>query len=53
MGEKRKYWYLFIYTACPLCGRGKIWKERKYSKKPKYPDQRHISKQVYDYCEQF
>ena len=50
---KKKYWYLFTHTCCPLCGRGGKWKKRQYSKKPYDPDQRHIYKQVYDYCEQF
>jgi hypothetical protein len=35
MTKRRKHWYRIWYTECPLCGRSKTYRERKYTKRPK------------------
>jgi len=49
--KKKKYWYRFFYEECPVCGSCNEWKERVYDKpKPEDPQERHVYKQVWDYC---
>jgi len=46
-----KYWYKYYEYYCPQCGRTKIYKERIYDEpKPKRYKDRHIVKEVWDYC---
>lgn len=50
MGMK-KYWYKFTYTGCPICGQGKTYKERMYTKKPRQLGLRYSwDETYYDYC---
>lgn len=46
----KKYWYLFTWIGCPVCGRGHTYKERMYSPKPKGYLNRHKESEIYDYC---
>lgn len=39
--RRRKYWYKFYYSECVLCGSHREYKERRYTKKPKDPSERH------------
>jgi hypothetical protein len=53
MKEKRKYWYKFYHHECPVCGRCRDHKERKYGRKPKDVYKRHIHVESYDWCDAF
>lgn len=46
-----KYWYEFYYYFCPLCNKTEIYKERKYTNKPKNHGNRHHWEEMYDWCE--
>jgi len=49
---KRKYWIYKTTYFCPLCcGEKKIYRERRYTKKPKHFNQRQEWKESYDYCD--
>jgi len=50
--SERKYWYLFTYSYCPVCGREFAYpKVRVYDRpKPELYQDRHIVTEVYDYC---
>lgn len=39
MSEKAKYWYKNFIQECPVCGRGRQWKERQYTPAPPRYDQ--------------
>lgn len=39
--RKRKYWYYITEEECVLCGRYRIYRERRYTKKPKKYWNRH------------
>lgn len=41
MLNKKKYWIKFDVYTCVMCGRDKIYRERKYTKKPKNRDARY------------
>lgn len=47
----RKYWYLYVYEFCPVCGRDESYKIRQYTEKPEEYDKRHVTEQVYDWCD--
>ena len=49
--SKGKYYYTIYYHECPICGRGKEYRERVYGKKPKDGSQYHYTL-TYDYCDQ-
>jgi len=52
MKKPRKHWY-FIYTNyCPVCGRERVFRERRYDKRPKRWEARHRVEEVYDYCDE-
>lgn len=47
-----KYWILFEYHECPICGRGQTYRERIYDKpKPLNPSERHVWVPDYDWCD--
>lgn len=46
-----KYWILFEYLECTVCGRDSVLRTRMYTKKPKNLGARHFYRQKYDYCE--
>ena len=48
---KKKYWYLITSTECPICGKGRWYRERKYTKRPKTPSLRRYIIERYDYCQ--
>ena len=49
--NKEKYWYLFHYEECPVCGASEIWKERIYNKpKPKDCVDRKVFTYLNCYC---
>lgn len=48
--KKKKYWYHYYEVYCPCCGRETIYKERRYTKKPKEYRTRHEYEERYDYC---
>jgi len=50
---KQKYWYRIYHVECPVCGRGKPYRERVKGKRPSNPGVRHVRvpyKEAYDYC---
>jgi hypothetical protein len=47
---KNKYWIYKTIYYCPLCGKEKIYRERRYTKKPKNFSYRQEWKESYDYC---
>jgi len=47
-----KYWYLRTHEWCPVCGRGRFYRERQYTEKPEDFNKRHVEVQRYDYCEE-
>lgn len=52
-GEKplAKFWIKFTIYECPLCGRGKTYKERMPLPKPEDPQERYEFITHYDWCE--
>ena len=46
-----KYWILKYTSYCPLCGKEKIYRERKYTPKPENPNERYQVDEHYDYCD--
>ena len=51
MKRKRKYWYFIVYEECPVCGRGKEYRERRYTRRPNDARKRHKFEQRYDWCD--
>jgi hypothetical protein len=49
--RKSKHWYFITMIICPICGREKVHKERRYDKMPKDWNQRH-KEEHYDYCDE-
>ncbi len=47
-----KYWYLYTYWCCPICGNEEVNKERQYTDKPQKPTDRHKIIEQYDYCDE-
>ena len=47
---KRKYWYLFTYYECPLCGYGEEYKERQYTPKPEDAKDRREYETIAYHC---
>lgn len=47
---KKKYWIFKTTYYCPLCGSEKIYRERRYTKKPKSFNKRQDWSEQYDYC---
>lgn len=45
MKIKIKYWYFIEITECVLCGSKDVYKEKRYTKKPKLKDKRYNYKQ--------
>ena len=46
-----KYWIYRTTYYCPLCGKEKDYRERRYTKKPKHFSHRQELKEKYDYCD--
>lgn len=46
-----KHWYFITYQECPVCGRGKTYRERRYTRRPEDPSKRYKYEQVYDWCD--
>lgn len=46
----KPHWYFFTYEECPVCGRGKSYRERRYTPRPSDGSLRYDFKQTYDYC---
>ena len=36
----KPHWYFITYRECPVCGRCEEYRERRYTKKPKRPEER-------------
>ena len=49
--KKKKYWYHITTWYCPVCGKEKISKTRKYTKKPKDYNKIYEILADYDYCD--
>jgi len=47
----KKHWYYISESYCPQCGSYKIYRERRYSGKPKSWDKRHETTDAWDGCE--
>ncbi|MDO8604022.1 MAG: hypothetical protein Q7K40_01250 [bacterium] len=47
---KKKYWYEYFTYGCPVCGREKTDKIRRYTEKPKEWEKRFNQTDVYDWC---
>ena len=47
---KKKYWIYKTIDYCPVCGREDIYRERRYTKKPKLFNNRQEWVVHYDYC---
>ena len=45
MKKKLKCWYYIIISECVLCGSRDVYKERRYTKKPKLEDKRYNYRQ--------
>lgn len=39
--EVRAHWYYQVHVFCPICMRGKTYRERKYNFRPDDPKERH------------
>lgn len=48
---KRKFWIFLTYYECPVCGRGKEYRERRYTPKPATGRSKYI--ESYDWCLEF
>ena len=51
MVKKKRYWYFFTVSECPVCGRGETVKERRYTKKPTSSGKRYSFETDYDWCD--
>ena len=47
----RKHWYFVATEECPVCGRGNIYRERRYGRKPKDYRKRYEYVTAYDWCD--
>lgn len=47
----RKHWYKTITEECPVCGRGRTYRERQYTPKPADSNDRYEYTPYYDHCE--
>ena len=47
----KKYWIFKTVYYCPLCGKEKVYRERRYTKKPESFNKRQDWNEKYDYCE--
>lgn len=45
-----KYWYFVTTVACPICCRGKTYRERRYEEKPDDPQKRYKYIEHWDGC---
>ena len=49
--KKKKFWYKFTHYYCPQCGKEKVFQDRITNiPKPKRYDDRHIFREIWDYC---
>ena len=48
--QKRKYWVKRYEFYCPACGKNTVYRERRYTPKPKEYSERVEVKEQYDYC---
>ena len=46
----RKHWYYITIIACPVCGREKVYRERRYGRKPKKDWKCYDYLEQWDYC---
>jgi hypothetical protein len=46
----KKHWYKRTITECPVCGRGKDYRERVYGEKPEDPKEIYKYEVHYDWC---
>lgn len=47
----KPHWYYTETHACPVCGQERVYRERRYGKKPKDPRKRfHYDGNFYDHC---
>lgn len=49
----KKYWYFIWHGECPVCGKDKSFRERRYTPRPKDIQLRHGYSPMdvcYDYC---
>jgi len=51
MEKSKKYWYLTMVFWCPICGNEDRYRERKYSTKPRDPEERYEWVVSWDYCD--
>ena len=51
--KRKKYWYFYTIYYCPICCKEIIYKERRYTKKPKYYEDRISVRETWDYCGAF
>ncbi len=51
--RRRRYWYKNFVTECPICGRGKQWRERQFTPPPPKdsPERWDFDGLAYDYCD--
>lgn len=47
----RRYYYIFVHSECPVCGRDHSYKYREYGKKPKEAQKLHRYEEHYDWCD--
>ncbi len=50
MNQAGTYWYLITLHYCPVCGASRLFRERQYSKKPERWEERHVTRDFYDWC---
>lgn len=48
---RAKHWYKQHTIECPVCGRGKTYRERVYGEKPLDPEKIYRYEQHYDWCD--
>ena len=49
--RSENFWIYKTTYMCPLCGKEKVYRERKYDKKPKDWNLRQTLIEYYDYCD--
>ena len=45
-----EHWYFLSTRACPVCGGGETYRERRYGPKPSDPAKRYEYAEIYDWC---
>lgn len=45
------YWIFKTIHACPVCGRGQEFRERRPLPKPEDPSDRYLYEEIYDWCD--